>query len=226
MGQESSTPEPGSLGLTSLASSYTREDWNLLRVFVYSQLRLKDQNSYFGFLWSLLNPLLLLAVLFSLFRLRFGSVVEHYPVFLIIGLIQYTHFANATAAGMQVFGNMREVTNAVVFRKELLVVGTVASRTLEFLISLPIALLLAVVSGVKVSWVVVLLPLVVLQQITLALWVLNPLTHLIEFSRTLILEGVLFSLSHYLLVLLVNLLMVAFSLRVFRKLEPDFSAHL
>ena len=64
------------------------------------------------------------------------------------------------------------------------------------------------------------------NQLAHTIVMLNPLTHLIEFSRTLILEGVLFSLSHYLLVLLVNLLMVAFSLRVFRKLEPDFSAHL
>ncbi len=45
-----------------------------------------------GFLWSFLNPLLLLLILFIFFRSRLGAGVEHYGVYLLLGLVQHTFF--------------------------------------------------------------------------------------------------------------------------------------
>ncbi|MGH7806574.1 MAG: hypothetical protein ACRENT_00605, partial [Thermodesulfobacteriota bacterium] len=49
---------------------------------------------FFGFLWGLLNPLVMLIILFSLFSTRLGKGIDHYSIYLLIGVIQYTHFSN------------------------------------------------------------------------------------------------------------------------------------
>jgi lipopolysaccharide transport system permease protein len=59
----------------------------------------------------------------------------------------------------------------------------------------------------------------------LVLW-LNPLSHLIEFSRVLILKGQLVSLNQMILFFIVNLILLYGSIRLFRKFEPVFAEYL
>src|ERR1700720_828596 len=103
---------------------------NLLREIVVTQFKLKDQSTFFGFMWSFLNPLVMLLVLLIFFRLRIGDQVEHYGIYLLIGIIHYTHFANTTNASMNILSRMRQLTCNAVFPKELLVVGSVISNTI------------------------------------------------------------------------------------------------
>jgi lipopolysaccharide transport system permease protein len=52
---------------------------------------------------------------------------------------------------------------------------------------------------------------------------LNPLTHLIQFSRELVVEGRLFSGPSFLLLLLGNVAMLYLAIVTFRRLEPTFA---
>ena len=74
--------------------NYNKKHIHLLGQIAYSQFKLKDQSTILGFAWSFLHPLILLMVLFTLFSARLGKDVPHYPIYLLIGLIQYTHFSN------------------------------------------------------------------------------------------------------------------------------------
>ena len=61
---------------------------NLLREITTFQFKLKDQSTFFGFMWSFMHPLILLLILFIIFSLRLGENVEHYKIYLLIGIIQ------------------------------------------------------------------------------------------------------------------------------------------
>jgi ABC-type polysaccharide/polyol phosphate export permease len=208
----------------------------LLRAVAVSQHKLRDQSTILGFLWSFLHPLILLGLLFLIFRERLGRSIPHYPLFLLIGIVHYTHFSKATAGGMRSLSRMRGVAANVIFPKEILVLSSVLSDALEFIISMAVVVLLALATGVPFSVALLSLPVMLLLQLITVMWIalllavihgfvrdiehiyevllrmlffatpifyqldflgptarrlveLNPLTHLISFSRTVILEG-------------------------------------
>jgi ABC-type polysaccharide/polyol phosphate export permease len=140
---------------------------DLLRELAVSQYKLKDQSTFFGFLWSFLHPLLLLAVLYSFFSAQLGAEVEHYGVYLLIGLVIYTHFSNSTALAMSSLRNARDLVTDAVFPKELLVLGTVLSSSIEFVISMVICVLIALATGVAPTLALLWLPVVILIELLL-----------------------------------------------------------
>jgi lipopolysaccharide transport system permease protein len=163
--------------------AFDKKYLNLLREIVISEFKLKDQSSFFGFVWSFLNPLLMLIVLFIFFNARIGGGIKHYPIYLLIGLIQYTHFSNATNSAMNVLASMKQLTANTIFPKEILVIGSVLSSSIEFLISMMICLVIAYFSGVRLAWTIVTLPLILLLQLMLVMWVSFLLSGIYVFAR-------------------------------------------
>ena len=266
------TDEASEQGEKRFRELYDKKHLHLLWALTMSQMKMKDQSSLLGFLWSFLHPVLMLTVIFVLFRFKFGGTTEHYAIYVLIGIVPYTHFSNCTSAGMTVLRNMGQLTGQALFPKELLVLSVVLSRTVEFVIALCIATIIAYISGVAFSWSVLALPIVLGLQIIFALWVslilswvyllardiqhvyqiclrllfflspifytrdllkentigqfvlmINPLTHLIDYTRTLILDGKLFSVDAVCIFLLINLLMVYVGYHLFKRFEPHFT---
>ncbi len=150
---------------------YDSKSLNLLWQLTRSQFKLKDQSTFFGVLWSFLNPLVMAAVLFVFFRAQVGRGVEHYATYLLLGLVQYTFFANATNTSMRVLLSMRQLTKDAVFPKELLVFSSTLSNTIDLVIAMIVCVAIAYLSGVAPSWNALGLGVVVLLQLILASWV-------------------------------------------------------
>lgn len=163
------------LNLTALRylipRNYSAVDWNIAIQLTLAQFKLKDQSSFFGFLWSFLHPLLLLAVLFVFFNFRFGGHIDNYVIYLMLALVIYNHFANCTSLGMKALRSTRELTTDAVFPKELLVISVLVAGSLELLISIGICLLLAFATGVSLSAAMLWIPGVIVAEILLVTWV-------------------------------------------------------
>jgi ABC-type polysaccharide/polyol phosphate export permease len=144
---------------------------NLIREVAYSQYAVRDQNSILGILWSFLNPLLIMAVLFAYFRLNAGRDVKHYTVFLLLGVIHYTHFSNSTSAAMNILTTMTQLTRHTILPKEVLVIGSVLSTSVEFVALMLVSVALACLTGVPPSWAMLGLPLIILLQLLFVMWV-------------------------------------------------------
>jgi lipopolysaccharide transport system permease protein len=253
---------------------FDRKYFQLLREIAVARYKLKDQSTFLGFAWSLLHPLIMLGLLFALFSGRLGNDINHYAIYLLIGLVQYNHFTSSTNRSMHVLIAMRSLTSDAIFPKELLIIGSVIADFVELIAAMVVCLTIAKLSGVELSWPVLALPVVFLFQLTLVLWVslclsclyvfirdltyiyqafvrlllfatpifyapsflekgpaqlvlwLNPLTHLVGYSRSLILNGELVPVAQMVLFLAVNLLLLYGSLRLFRKFEPVFAEYL
>ena len=226
-----------------------------------------------GLFWSFLQPLAMLAVLYVFFRGRVGEGISNYAVFLLIGIVHFTHFSKTTSSAMRVLHHMRGLVTNVIFPKELLVFSSALSDAPEFLLSIPIVLATAWAMGTPIGGALLLLPVVLLLQFMLVLWVslllsalyifvrdldhiyevalrilffitpimydmsflgatsrrialLNPLTTTIGFSRTIILEGRAPNLGSLAGALLLNILLTALALFIFRRAEPALVEHL
>jgi ABC-type polysaccharide/polyol phosphate export permease len=144
---------------------------NLVREVAYSQYAVRDQNTILGLLWSFLNPLLMMAVLFAYFRMNAGRDVKHYAVFLLLGMIHYTHFSNSTSTAMNVLVVSAQLTRHAILPKEVLVIGSVLATSVEFVVSMLVCVAVACFTGIPLSWAMLGLPLIVVLQLLFVMWV-------------------------------------------------------
>lgn len=149
---------------------FRRRHVALLRQLAAIQHRVLDQSTALGFLWSFLNPLLMLLVLWTVYRRQVGQGVPYYPVYLLIGLVHFTHFSKSTASAMRSLQRMRNVATNVIFPKELLVYSVLLAALPEFAISMALTMAIGVLSGTPVSAALLALPLVIAMQLLLVLW--------------------------------------------------------
>jgi ABC-type polysaccharide/polyol phosphate export permease len=157
----------------------------LMRQVASIQHKLLDQSTFLGFLWSFLNPLVMLVVLYAFFSQRVGSGVPHYGIYLLVGLVQFTYFSKATASGMRVLQRMRNLVINVIFPKDVLVYSALLADLPEFVISLAATVLIATATGVEPSWALLALPVVVLLQVLTVTWMALLLSVLYTFVRDL-----------------------------------------
>jgi ABC-type polysaccharide/polyol phosphate export permease len=144
---------------------------NLWREMTRAQFKLRDQSSFFGFLWSFLNPLITVGLLFALFSAQLSNQIRYYGLYLLIGIVNYTYFSNATGASVNVLQSMNALTRNGVFPKEVLVLSSITTHTIDFIISTTLCVLIALVSGVGLNAAMLAIPLILILQLTLVLWV-------------------------------------------------------
>jgi lipopolysaccharide transport system permease protein len=158
---------------------------NLWREMTRAQFKLRDQSSFFGFLWSFANPLITVGLLFAIFSSQLSHDIQYYALYLLIGIIYYTHFSNATAASMNVLHSMSALTKNGVFPKDVLVFSSITTHTIDFILSSTVCVVIGLFSGLRLSPAILALPLVLILQIMLVIWVSLLLSSLFVFIRDL-----------------------------------------
>jgi len=130
--------------------------WNL----TLTDLKIKYQNSVLGFAWSLLNPLLMMLVLYAVFINIFRFNQENFALYLLVGLIVWRFFAIGTSTAMgSIVGRPGLVTKIYIPRQILVLSTTLScfiSSILEFFVLIP----LIIIFGVKISPGILFFPIV------------------------------------------------------------------
>jgi ABC-type polysaccharide/polyol phosphate export permease len=157
--------------MTFGSSLLDNRNLNLLRELTVSQFKLKDQSTFFGLIWSFLNPLFMVVILFVFFNKRFGADVNHYGIYLLLGMVQYTHFANATNTSMRALLTMKQLTKETVFPKGLIVMSATLTNTIDFSIAMCVCVLAAYATGITPQLAHLWLLAVVVLQFLLVSWV-------------------------------------------------------
>lgn len=97
---------------------------SLIILFAFNDVKLRYRNSVLGFLWSFLEPLLMLAVLYYVFTNVIQSNIENYPLYLLLGLIIWYMFQRATSMGLSSLIDRSGIISKVYFRRELIVISS------------------------------------------------------------------------------------------------------
>ncbi|MHB8509952.1 MAG: ABC transporter permease [Candidatus Dormibacteria bacterium] len=138
--------------------------YELLRMLVIKDLKIKYKASNIGLLWSLLNPLLLMAVYTTIFGTIFKGSLPQFPVFIMSGLLAWNFYATALPyATVAIVGNANLVRK-MRFPTSLLPVSVVLSNAINFLISLVLMFGLMAFYRHPVGPSLVLLPVLILAQ--------------------------------------------------------------
>jgi len=101
---------------------------------------LRNEGSYLGILWYLLNPLLLFGLLVTIFSRSLGNSIEHYPLYLLLGIILFNFFHITTNEATRIIHNNDHTIKSIHFPLESLLGGiivmTIVSHICEILLFL------------------------------------------------------------------------------------------
>lgn len=124
-------------------------------------LKVRYRGTILGFMWALLNPLLFMAIYTLVFSVYLHIRIPNYPLYLLCGMIPYTWLANAVQQGISAIPDGRMYVGKTLFPTELLILAPILVNGVNFIISLVLIALFALVMGVHLGWSLLLLPVVV-----------------------------------------------------------------
>ena len=123
----------------------------LVKTSVKKDVGGKYKKSFFGILWSFMNPLLQIVVYALVFQVILKSNIPNYTVYLCCGLIPWQYFASVVLRGSAVIIDNANVIKKVYFPREILVISLVTSEGVNFLISTSIILAFVLFGGTGIS---------------------------------------------------------------------------
>src|SRR5664280_1005162 len=149
----------------------------LLWQFTLRNIELRHKGSYLGFVWSFLNPLLLLALYVFVFGYIFGGTFGEgpqetkldYALGLFTGLTIIQLLAEVIGVSPAIFVSQPNFVKKVVFPLEILPVASVGASVFHFLISLALVALGVVTVGPGLSWSALWLPVIIFPIVLFAL---------------------------------------------------------
>jgi ABC-2 type transport system permease protein len=144
---------------------FNSKNWILLKELVKTDFKLRYQGSILGYLWAVLRPLLMFAILYIVFVkfLRFGDTIPHYAVYLLIGIVLWNFFSESTSQGIQSIVSRGDLLRKINFPKLIVVISATATALINMLINLAVVVIFALFDGVSFTPLVLLLPLVILE---------------------------------------------------------------
>lgn len=141
----------------------------LLGALVWRDLKARYRGSALGFLWTLLNPLLLLTIYSLVFSVYMRVDAPHYPIFVFAGLLPWSWFSSALLAGTTSIVEGGNLIKRVAFPPQVLPAVVVTSTLVNFLLALPLLFVFVLASGLRVGPALLALPLLVAIQYALTL---------------------------------------------------------
>jgi ABC-2 type transport system permease protein len=131
-----------------------RRFFDLLWLMSVTEFRRTYFGTVFGYLWSLVRPLMLFGVLLFVFTQVFkvGSKLPNYPVLLLLGIVQYTFFQEATTNAVTSVVAQEGVVRKTQFPRLVIPLSTVLTALFNFALNLVIVFIFVLAWGVDPKW--------------------------------------------------------------------------
>jgi ABC-2 type transport system permease protein len=141
-----------------------------VQLLVARDLKVRYASSALGYVWSVLEPLLMSLIYWFVFTQVFHRSVgeDPYIVFLLAGLLPWTWFTAGLTEGAKVLRSEAKLVRSTNLPREVWVLRVVMSKAVEFFLSLPVLGLFVACTGAPVNWrIVLLLPAAVMLAVLL-----------------------------------------------------------
>lgn len=156
---------------------------NLIWQLAWSEFKLRYKNSILGYFWSLLEPMLMLLVLYVIFSNLMRVQVEYYQLFLLLGIILWSFLSRATTIGMFSIVGKPGMVKKIYFPRDIFVISSCITALLMTIFESLIFILFMVLFRVPVSVNLVYVPLILLCLFIISLGLSLALSALNVFYR-------------------------------------------
>jgi len=140
-----------------------RRFFDLLWLISVTEFKRVYFGTVLGYIWSLVRPLMLFAVLLFVFTqvFKLGSdVAEFYPVLLLLGIVLFTFFSEATTSAVTSVVTQEGVVRKTQFPRLVIPLATVLTGAFNLGLNLIVVLVFTLAFGVEPTWTWLLFPVV------------------------------------------------------------------
>jgi ABC-2 type transport system permease protein len=133
-------------------------DWrrflHLTWTLAVTDFKLTFFGSWLGYLWQLMRPLLLFSVLYFVFTefVRIGQDAEHFAVVLLLGIVLFTFFGDATGAAISSMVDRENLVRKIHFPRMVIPLAVVLTAFMNLVINLGAVAIFAIAQGVEPRW--------------------------------------------------------------------------
>jgi ABC-2 type transport system permease protein len=138
----------------------SRRFFDLLWLMAATEFKRVYFGTVLGYLWSLIRPLALFGVLLFVFAhvLKVGSELHNYPVLLLLGIVQFTFFQEATSNAISSVVVQEGIVRKTQFPRLVIPLSTVLTAFLNFCLNLVVVFVFILAWGVTPGWTWLLYP--------------------------------------------------------------------
>ncbi|MDR6970073.1 ABC-2 type transport system permease protein [Leifsonia shinshuensis] len=178
-----STPTEVRPAQRSRFTRYRHSLWLLTK----RDLSVRYSTSALGYLWSILDPLVMSLIYWFVFTVIFHRTVGENPyiVFLLAALLPWMWFNGAVSDSTRAFIREAKLIRSTMIPRTIWVNRIAASKGIEFLLSLPVLAVFAIFTGARLNVEALLFPLAILIQTVLTVGVGLIVAPLVVFYRDL-----------------------------------------
>lgn len=159
--------------LKLLKNVTSKRNRTLLREMIRTDFKLRYQGSLLGYIWSVLKPLMLFAILYTVFSkfLRLGAGVPNYAISLLLGIVLWSFFIEATGSALKSIVGRGSLIRKINIPRYLIPISVVSSAFINLLLNLVVVFVFVFfASGTPLSWVtLIIFPLLILELVLVAL---------------------------------------------------------
>ena len=131
----------------------------ILREMVSTDFKIRYQGSVLGYLWSLLKPLFLFTILYVVFTfiIPLGKDIPHFAVYLIIGVVLWNFFSEATTIGAGSVVAKGDLMRKISIPRYLVVMASSLSALINLGLSLIVVFIFALFNGIvpSLQWLLI-----------------------------------------------------------------------
>ncbi|GEL08356.1 ABC transporter permease [Salisediminibacterium halotolerans] len=166
---------------TYLLEIFKRKD--LLFYLVRSGLKAEHRNSFLGYFWWLLDPLLNVVIYYFLVSTILGRGGENFAVFLVIGLVAWRWISTTINTSSKSILKYSSIINQVYMPKSMFPLAFTFTQLFNFGFGIIVVAIFLVVYGIMPGWEVIFLPLIIIVQLILLIAVSFILAYVTIFIR-------------------------------------------
>lgn len=136
---------------------------SLLWLNARADLKLRYVGSALGYLWTLIRPLLFFAILYVVFTkvFRIGASIPNYPEFLIVNIMLFEFFAEASSASLRSVVANENLVRKMQFPRIVIPLATVLTSAITLCLDLVAAFGVMLILGVGPFWTWLLTPVII-----------------------------------------------------------------
>lgn len=141
----------------------------VIRELTGRELKRKYSRSRLGVIWSILNPLLNMAVLSMIFSTMFKRSIENFPVYYLCGSVLWGLFTTSTQTAMTSLVDNKQMLIKVKIPMQVFVISRVYTAFVNFIYSLIAFVPILIVFHIRLNETLLLLPFIVLWELLFAM---------------------------------------------------------
>lgn len=141
----------------------------MIKSWTKKELKTRYKGSFFGFLWTFMNPLLQLVVYSIIFPFVMRFDQENYAMFLFVALIPWNFFTSAMQGSCGLIVWNSNMVTKVYFPREVLPISYTLSGLMNMIFSYAIVFPMLIMFHVPFTWNLLWLPILMIAQSILCL---------------------------------------------------------